>query len=169
MSNYKLIGLTYGDSRTCEHCGRTIKNIAILENTVTGEKMEVGTTCLGKVLNLNEKFDKAVQTEIKKYKAYVDKYNETRDYQTNYNRMVESGSLQQYNPDNRNEDGSLRFYTEKQVMKSAKMLVWTGVADLIKATKRLNELSKKGYIQLMNLAELEKEEKEIKKNLIDTM
>lgn len=77
MKEWKIIDVYYSkDSYTCEHCGRVIRNIALIQNNVTGVEMKVGLTCLDKIMNLNEKFADALQREIKSYYKSIAHYKE---------------------------------------------------------------------------------------------
>ena len=68
MKAYSLIDF-YRDNRgmSCQHCGRGIKNIAVVRDNLTGERLYVGTTCIDKLLGINEKANKLLQKRIKDY------------------------------------------------------------------------------------------------------
>ena len=81
MKAYSLIDF-YRDNRgmSCQHCGRGIKNIAVVRDNLTGERLYVGTTCIDKLLGINEKANKLLQKRIKDYTRMRERY--TKD---NYN------------------------------------------------------------------------------------
>jgi hypothetical protein len=76
MYQYTILNV-YKDERgtTCEHCGRGIKNVVEVKDNHTGEIMIIGTTCINKLMSMNEGFAKRVDKEVKKYMKLIEKVN----------------------------------------------------------------------------------------------
>lgn len=161
MSQYRIISTWHQETADCcEHCGRGIKNIALLENTVTGDRMMVGLTCLGKIMNLNEKFDKAVQSEIKKYYKLVTAYQEVKNFEDDYKAELKKGLEGRTVWDDRKY--GFRPMTERDIINPIVGEYLNKLEKLIKKTIGLNDFSKNGMIQLENEIELKKEYNKVK-------
>ena len=142
MRKYNLIGYEKGNT-TCEHCGRGIKNIALLRNNITGEVESVGLTCVEKILKLNPQFAKALNKEIKKYYEYMEYYKDGLDIKINFNRLIKYDDY---------KDLSKRKILDKAISEKSFCLV-----RMIEHTRKLQKVSQSGLVQIENLKELEKQ------------
>lgn len=112
---YKLIGsytLGEGQVLTCDRCGKAIKNVYTIIDTLTGELLNVGSTCIDKVLTIEnmgrkkalikeiEKLGKLIQNARESIKtSVIDLYNEEiekGDYKTQYNTRTYSQGLTKF-------------------------------------------------------------------------
>jgi hypothetical protein len=135
----------YTGSTSCDHCGRAIKNIALVENTVTNEKMEIGLTCCEKLMKLNESWTKAMITEVKKYYKIVDEYNISKDFDSLVNEEIERYSKAGYEVDEKQKHDFLMNAVARHLR---------AIETLVKKTIALNNFSKSGLIQLGDANEL---------------
>lgn len=150
MNQYTIVSFENDRIGTsCEHCGRGIKNIAILKDNVTGNKIKVGLTCFGKIMKLNETFEKAVQKAVKKYKKDIEHYKKDMNIVEEFKKRVEWNK--EY------EVGHYCYKTDKEILRDAIQRVSFGLTQMIIKTKELNKLSKQGLIQLEDLEQLEKQ------------
>lgn len=150
MCEWTIVDTFYSkDSYMCEHCGRVIKNIAIIKSNITGDTMKVGLTCLEKIMKLNKPFYKALQVEIKRYYKTVAEYEKSKNLKENY-------TLER--ADNKNNDKNNQTIA-MLVIKNLEISLYR----LIEDTTKLNKFSKTGLIKLQNLEELKKENKRIEK------
>jgi hypothetical protein len=157
MKQYTLLGeynLAEGQkSDTCDHCGRAIKSVYLVKDNVTNKVLKVGMVCIGKIMNLNESFEKALTKELKKYKKTVTTYESQINIdllQRIKQRLEENSKLEKddYNYNKpvilvRNVIHNIDFY----------------LYQLIKETEKLNHLSKSGLIDIAKLEEYKKQYK----------
>lgn len=155
MNKYTLIGkytLAEGQTKdTCEHCGRAIKSVYIVRNNLTGENMKIGSTCIVKIMNLNEAFGKALTKTIKNYDKRYNEYLNSLDITSRYNQILEMRLTQGL--ENTKE-------LRNDIMYFVIGMIGTNLYYLIKETEKFNKLSKTGLIELANLEELKEQEKE---------
>lgn len=139
MKEFSLIGYEYGKT-SCEHCGRAIRNIAILKNNVTGDIQKVGLTCVQKIMNLNDNFYKAMSREIKKFHKDIEFYSKSLDIETNLINLVEV--QKGYNKNH------YCYKTYDQVFENAIDKVGFALARMIIECEKMNKLSKSGFIDI---------------------
>ncbi|HBE8485856.1 TPA: hypothetical protein KRE72_002942 [Clostridioides difficile] len=139
MNEYILINYTKGKG-ACDHCGRTIKNIATIKNNVTGEVFHVGLTCVEKIMKLNVTFYKALSREIKKHYKCMEFYSKGLDIETNLNKIVKNNT--------KYKEGSYAYKSNEQMLEDAIAEVAWSLARMIDSCMRMNKLSKSGLIDI---------------------
>lgn len=160
---YKLIGsytLGEGQVLTCDRCGKAIKNVYIVLDSLTKEKKYVGSTCIDKVLTLeNISKKKALIKEIVKTGELISKVREDIKISVIdiYNNIIEKEDYKTAYNLNTNKTGG---YTRWEVYHSVIKNRWYSLSDVIKAKENLNKITKEiDY----NIDDIEKEFK-----IIDT-
>jgi transcription elongation factor Elf1 len=158
MKHYTLLGeytLAEGQKTdTCDHCGRAIKSVYMVKDNVTGETLKVGMVCIGKIMNLNESFEKALTKELKKYKKTVDMYEK----RVNIN-LLESIKRQLENNSQLDKD-NYNYSDPRIIVRDTINNIWFSLQQLIRETEKLNKLSKSGLIDISKLDEYKNQLKE---------
>lgn len=151
MKAYSLIDF-YRDNVgcSCQHCGRGIKNIAVIRDNLTGEKLVVGTTCVDKLLGINEKANKLLQKRIKEYTRMKDRYTKEIEYKNNLNEYIETRLIEnaQYDLDDYN------YKKPWEVVRDSIHTIEFAYNQLLIHTKEFNKLSKTKLVDLIILDEL---------------
>lgn len=164
MKAYSLIDFYYDKvGMSCQHCGRAIKNIAVVRDNLTGEKLYVGTTCVDKLLGINEKANKLLQKKIKEYLKMKDRYMTQIKLQDNLLNYIEK-ELQgnsQYSKD------SYNYRKPWIVVRESIHNIGFAYTQLIKHTVEFNKLSKTKLVNLESLDELIEGQKKFKERFQD--
>lgn len=164
MKAYSLIDFYYDKTgMSCQHCGRAIKNIAVVRDNLTGEKLYVGTTCVDKLLGINEKANKLLQKRIKEYTRMKDRYMRYINLQYDLLNYIE-GNLQknlQYPKD------SYNYRDPWIIVRESIHNIEFAYAQLIKHTVEFNKLSKTKLVDLESLDELIEGQKKFKERFKD--
>lgn len=152
MKQYQIINsysiATGQQAETCEHCGRAIKHVTVVHDNVNNTDMKIGCTCIIKVMNLNESFNKALVKAIKSYNKEIDLKKEYLDYtidnvKADYFKSLENDGLNQWNT----REGKHGF-TNYQLYYSHTIKVWYRLNDILKYTDKLNTVSKSGLVEI---------------------
>ena len=160
MKRYQLVniyGLAKGEkSETCERCGKAIKDIYVIHDNLENKDLHVGSTCIGKVMNLNENFDVALQKELKKYSKLLKKVNNwSLDKEINNlrNKLIKGTWGQNCVYDEKNK--CHRAYTleefdniKNEIKINRIELHESDIKDLELQKEKLNKFSKTGLINI---------------------
>ena len=155
---YTLIRIGHDRTGTsCEHCGRYIKNIAHVRDNMTGQVLRVGTTCINKLMKLNEKSNKLLQQRIKQYQQRI-----------NYNYKVINSDIVEYleaklveGQEYSHNKESYSYQPSWIVAREAIQNISFAYSQLIKVTKELDNLSST-LIQLEELDILKERHEQFK-------
>lgn len=149
MNQYTLLGeYTLGEGKqkqTCDHCGRAIKSVYQVRDNTTGDILNIGIVCIGKVMNLNTTFEKAVVRSLKSYK----KTKQCRDERINKNILE---SIRKCLDSNSKLDKDDYNYTEPlTIVKECIKDVWFEIRQMIQECEKLNKVSKTGLIDVNDM------------------
>lgn len=149
MNQYTLLGeYTLSERQhkmTCDHCGRAIKTVYTVRENTTGECLNIGMVCIGKVMELNTTFEKAVIKELKYYKKWKTSY----DQKINID-LIESIStaLESNSKLNKDDYGYMKpWKVIRDVIKDKGFYIH----QMIEHCERLNKVSKTGLIDVNDL------------------
>lgn len=152
MKQYTIIN-TYSIAKgqkaeTCDHCGRAIKDVTIIHDNVNNIDLKVGSTCIIKIMKLNESFNKALLKAIKSYNKSIDLKKEyinytIEDVKNDYIKALENDGLNQWNT----REGKIG-YTKAQLYYSYTINVWYTLNDILQYINKLNSVSKTGLVEL---------------------
>jgi hypothetical protein len=156
----------YTSKETCQHCGRGIKTVCVLYDSIENKKIHVGSKCVENIMNLNETFAKAVVKEIDKYSKLlkqVNEFNPEKQFQE-FKTELEKFNNGIITKDNKYFDGMV-WDEEKHCHRAYTMEEWENkhdemikhyiychenynIRDLKEQREKLNKLSKKGLINM---------------------
>lgn len=131
---------------TCDRCGKPIKWTYTAKNLVTGEEQTVGSTCIDKVLYIeNKNTTKAIEKEIVKYSEELEEYKKYMGI------SIEELYKAELNKNWYNKDYARN---RSDLYHNVIQCILGKVEKMITATKNINNGRLKNYIQLENIDDL---------------